>query len=428
MGVHGRHGTSPSSSVLASADRAQPCDLPAAREYLTAHALRPGRLGTVGLELERHAVDLQRPAAVISWQRLRSAVDGLEFPAGSRLTMEPGGQLELSTAPEPDVAAAVTALSTDDAVLREALRAAGLGLHAAGTDPVRPPVRIHPGDRYAAMAAYFAAAGYAPDGATMMASTASLQVNVEAGPESGWAERVAHVHRLMPALLALSACSPLLRGEHRGVRSERNAVWQRLDPGRCAPFVGHGDPAGAWASFALAAPVMLLRDETTGAFRPMRERVPLVSWLTGERELGDRRPTRADLELHCTTLWPPVRLRGFLELRLLDAVPARWWPGLAAITVAVLDDAQAADRAAEAAEPVARRSAAAVAIGLTDPQLAAAAQGVIHAALPAVPTELRPAAEDWAELVASGRTPADLVLARAERDGPLACLTEEELY
>ena len=411
----------------ASIDREAPCDARTAREYLTATALTPSALGVVGLELERHVVDLASPGSVVSWQRLQSAVEGISLPRQSRLTMEPGGQLELSTAPADDVSAAVEWLGADDDALRPALAAAGLGLHAAGTDPVRSPVRIHPGDRYAAMAEYFAAAGHANDAATMMCSSASLQINVEAGPVHGWAERVAQIHRLMPALLALSACSPLLRGGERGVRSERAAMWQRLDPSRCAPFIGQGDPAGAWAAFALSAPVMLLRDPETGARRPVRERVPLFSWLTGEPLLGARRPTIADLDLHLTTLFPPVRLRGFLELRLLDAVPARWWPGLAALTVAVLDDPSAASHAAEAADPVRRRTADAARIGIGDPAIGTAARGVVAAALTAVAAPLRPAVEEWAELLEQGRTPADLVLDRARRDGPLACLTAAEL-
>lgn len=420
-------GTQVSTSQVGAADPEAPCDATSAREHLVAAALTPAPLGTVGLELERHVVDLAAPASVVSWTRLAAALEGVSLPAKSRLTMEPGGQLELSTLPASDVYGAIRALSVDDAALAPALAAAGLGLHAAGTDPIRSPVRIHPGDRYRGMAEYFTTAGYAADGATMMCSSASLQINVEAGPRAGWAERVAHVHRLTPALLGLSACSPLLLGEERGVRSERAAMWQRLDPGRCSPFAGLGDPAGAWASFALAAPVMLLRDPSTGALDPVRERVPLVSWLTGERLLGGRAPTVADLDLHTTTLFPPLRLRGFLELRLLDSVPASWWPGLAALTVAVLDDPVAASNAAEAAEPIARRTADAARLGIGDPQIAAAVKGVVAAALPAVSASLRPAVEDWAELLESGRTPADLVLERARRDGPLACLTAAEL-
>jgi glutamate--cysteine ligase len=404
-----------------------PCDHRAAREHFARAALTPGPLGRVGLELERHVVDLRMPAAVVSWRRLRDALDGLQLPGGSRLTLEPGGQVELSTAPCADVAAAITALTADDAALAPALAAAGLGLHSAGTDPVRSSVRINPGERYAAMAAYFGAAGYAQDAALMMCSSASLQVNVEAGPESGWDERIAQIHRLTPVLIALSGCSPLVHGQDRGFCSERSAMWQRLDPGRCSPFAGHGDPAGAWASFALAAPVMQVRDPSTGRRAAVLERVPLISWVTGERMLGGRRPTTADLDLHATTLFPPLRLRGFLELRMLDAVPARWWPGLAALTVAVLDDPRAADRAAEALEPVARRSATAARVGIADPALTRAAFTVVEAALDSVPAALRASVQDWAQLIASGRTPADLVRDRARRGGARSCLTAPEL-
>jgi glutamate--cysteine ligase len=413
--------------IHALADLEVPCDIESARGYLVEQALTAGPVGTVGLELERHVVDRAQPGSVVSWRRINAAIDGVELPHRSKITMEPGGQVELSSLPAPDVVAAVSEMAADDAVLRGALAEAGLALLATGADPARGPVRVNPGDRYAAMATYFASAGYGPEAAAMMCSTASLQVNVEAGPESGWAERVAHIHRLSPALIALSASSPLLHGRQRGMRSERAAVWQRLDPSRCSPFVGRGDPAGAWASFALAAPVMLLRDPATGRQDPVRERVPLVSWLAGDRVLGDRRPTLADLELHATTLFPPLRLRGFLELRLLDTVPARWWPGLAALTVAVLDDPLAADRAAEVVEPTVRRTADAARLGITDPGLAAAARGLVEAALPAVPDALRPAVEDWAQLLDTGRTPADLVLETARRGGPLACLTDPEL-
>jgi ergothioneine biosynthesis glutamate--cysteine ligase EgtA len=414
-------------SSVATFDPHAPIDNESAREYLTTRALKAGKLGTVGLELERHVVNVASPASVISWRHLQEAVTGLKLPHDSRLTLEPGGQLELSTLPGASVVDAVDALTGDDAVVQDALAEAGLGLLSIGTDPVRSPVRNNPGDRYAAMAAYFASAGHREDGATMMYASASLQVNIEAGPVSGWDERVAQVHRLTPALTALASSSPLLRGRDRGIRSERAAMWQRLDPSRCSPFVGHGDPAGAWASFALAAPVMLLRDPVTGRHQPIRDRVPLVSWLTGERELGGRRPTIADLDVHTTTLFPPVRLRGFLEIRLLDAVPARFWPGLAALTVAIMDDPEAAGRAAEAAEPLAKRSADAARVGISDPALLAAARGLVEAALPATPAPLRPAVEAWAELLESGRTPADLVLERARRDGPLACLTAPEL-
>lgn len=393
------------------------------------HCVRP-RWGLWGLELEleRHVVDVSRPSAVVGWARLLGALRGVALPGRSRLTVEPGGQVELSTPPADGVAVAVHALQVDDdAVLRATLAETGLGLLGLGTDPLRPPVLVHAGERYAAMASYFAALGYQPDAAAMMCSTASLQRNLNAGPPLAWADRVAHIHRLGPALVALASCSPLLGGRETGWWGNRQSIWRRLDPSRCAPHLGRGEPAAAWAAFALAAPVMMVRRPGTGGVAPVRERVPLVDWCAGVRRLGDRRPTVADLDLHLSTLWPPLRLRGWLEVRLLDAVPSGWWPGLAAIVVTVLDHPGAAARAAAAAEPVIDRWSDAARVGIHDPALLRAARGVVAAALTAVPASLRPAVEAWALLLERGRTPAHLVLDRARRDGAVGCLTAPEL-
>lgn len=408
-------------------DVAAPLGVEDARDHIAGGALREGAPGTVGLELERHVVDVRRPERPVPWDRLTAALGGVRTPAGSRVTLEPGGQVELSTPPAPDVEGAVAALRRDAVAVDAALAADGLVLLGVGADPARPPRRVNPGARYAAMEAYFAAAGHGQDGAAMMCSTAALQLNVEAGPAHRWAERVGHLHRLAPALVALAACSPLLAGRRAGLRSARQGVWQRLDPGRCAAPGDWSDPSAAWATFAMAAPVMLVADGPDHRPRPVLERVPLADWVAGRCLLGGRRPTRGDVDLHLSTLWPPVRLRGWLELRLLDAVPSGWWPGLAAVVVAVLDDPIAADRAAEAAEPVAGRAADAARLGTTDPALARAARGVVTAALPAVPPGLRADAERWAALLEAGRSPADLVLDRAARSGPDACLLAEEL-
>ena len=404
-----------------------PLDLDTAREYLAATALRPAPVGGVGLELERHVVDVSRPSAVVGWARLLGVLRGVALPGRSRLTVEPGGQVELSTPPARDVAAAVYALQADDAVLRTVLAEAGLGLVGLGADPLRPPVLVHPGERYAAMVGYFTAMGYQRDAAAMMCSTASLQLNLNAGPQSAWADRVAHVHRLGPVLVALAGCSPLLGGRETGRWGNRQSIWQRLDPSRCAPHLGRGEPAAAWAAFALAAPVMMVRRPGTAELTPVGERVPLVDWCAGGRRLADRPPTVADLDLHLSTLWPPLRLRGWLELRLLDTVPSRWWPGLAAIVATVLDHPGAAAHAAAAAEPVIDRWSDAARVGVGDPALLGAARGVVAAAASDVPASLRPAVEAWALLLEQGRTPAHLVLDRSRRDGALGCLTAPEL-
>ncbi|NAZ88277.1 glutamate-cysteine ligase family protein, partial [Kineococcus indalonis] len=206
-------------------DTTVPLDVAAARDHLTAGALRPGPVGTVGLELERHAVDLTAPGRRVPWDRLTGALRGAAPPAGSRVTLEPGGQVELSTPPLPGAAAAVEALRRDAAHVDALLAADGIALLSTGTDLVRDPVRVNPGSRYAAMAEHFAALGHGADGAAMMCSTASLQVNLDAGPPHRWARRLAHLHRLLPVLAALGACSPLLAGRSDGTRSARQGVW-----------------------------------------------------------------------------------------------------------------------------------------------------------------------------------------------------------
>ncbi|MEZ0164349.1 glutamate-cysteine ligase family protein [Kineococcus sp. LSe6-4] len=410
-------------AVPAAGPPASPEDL---RAHVAASALRPSGTGTVGLELERHVVDVHAPRRRVTWDRLTSLVAGFAPPGGSRLTLEPGGQVELST-PPGDLVGTVAVLEQDAAAVDALLASDGLVALATGLDPVRPPARVHPGSRYRAMEAHFDAVGHHLDGAAMMASTASLQVNLDAGPAAGWADRLEHVRRLTPVLLALAATSPLRAGAPTGAACGRQAVWGRLEPGRCRAGGAGSDPVAEWTEFAVAAPVMFVRAQASGEFEPVRAHVPFGDWAAGEVLLDGRRPGTEDVEAHLTTLWPPVRLRGFAELRFLDAVPAALRPGLAAVVATVVDDPVAADAAAAAADPVAHRGADAVRHGLGDPALRRAGLGVLDAAAARVDPTLRPAVQTWSDLLAAGGSPADLVTDRFRADGPDACLTAEEL-
>ncbi|MFP5371629.1 MAG: glutamate-cysteine ligase family protein, partial [Actinomycetes bacterium] len=223
------------SAIARSTDRV--LDLGDAVEHVTRSALRAGTVGRVGLELEAHLVDLGDPGSRVPWSRVQAAADGVAaWPGGSRITVEPGGQLELSGPPAADVGAAVDALRADRAALTTALAREGLGTALLGADPVRPPQRISPAPRYAAMESHFASVGCAAAGRTMMSSTAALQVNLDAGPPDGWRDRVTLAHRLGPVLVAVSACSPLLGGRRTGWRSARQQVWGQLDQSRCGPL------------------------------------------------------------------------------------------------------------------------------------------------------------------------------------------------
>lgn len=397
-----------------------------AYDRIGAAALRAGPAGRVGLELEAHLIDLAEPRRRVEWARVNAMLNGLPAPpGGSRVTVEPGGQVELSTPPCVDLTAAVDVLRRDQAALRSGLAELGLGAAGLGIDPVRPARRVNPAARYAAMEAYFAATGNRTPGRLMMCSTASLQVNLEAGERADWAFRVQLAQQLGPLMVAMSACSPLLGGRRTGWRSNRQRVWNALDPGRCGPLRCSADPAADWAAYAMRAPVMLVRGNDHDSAQAVRSAIPFGAWVSGEARLGNRRPDVDDLDYHLTTLFPPVRLRGFLEIRYLDAVPARWWPALAAITTVLLDDPRAADLAAEATAPLANAWTLAARVGMADVRLQRAAMTCLAAAAAAVPPAFKPDVEDFAELVAAGRDPGSELQERAARGGTLAVLEEE---
>jgi ergothioneine biosynthesis glutamate--cysteine ligase EgtA len=294
--------------ALVVADRPL-ASIAAAREHAAKAALARSQVGAVGLELELHLVDRARPSRRISWPEIGALLSSVPpLPGGSAVTVEPGGQLELSTPPRPNVVAAIAALERDHRLLNGVVRAAGYGLASIGADPARVARRVNPSSRYVAMERHFDALACGGPGRAMMSATAALQINLNAGPKEAWAERVRHVHRIGPVLVALSACSPLVAGRSSGWRSMRQEIWGRLDQARCRPLHA-ADPAEGWARYALAAPVMLLRDPATGATTPVTDRIPFADWVSGQARLGHA-PTADDLDYHLSTLFPPVRLRG----------------------------------------------------------------------------------------------------------------------
>ncbi|WP_082534193.1 ergothioneine biosynthesis glutamate--cysteine ligase EgtA [Marmoricola sp. Leaf446] len=399
----------------------------AAEEHVAATALRetppgPEGGGRVGLELEMHLVDLERPGRRPIWDEVRRLVHDLPaLPMGSSVTVEPGGQVELSTPPADDVVLSIAALGIDRDHLRRGLAAAGFGAAPLGTDPARPVRRVNPAPRYSAMERHFDALGCAGAGKAMMSATAALQVNLDAGPEAEWSCRMAHLRALVPVLVAASSTSPYLAGEASGWHSMRQGVWQGIDHGRSDPFPA-GPPAAAWAAYALDAPVMLILDD--GVLRPVTERVRFRDWLSGDAPFS-RPAVQADLDYHLTTLFPPVRPRGYLELRCLDALPDRWWPAMTALTVTLVDDPVAADLAAEIVAPVHDRWETAAREGLADPAVRRAVLGCVELAVSRGPVELRSELLALHEVFARGSSPAEELRSRVEAVGPLAVLLEE---
>ena len=153
-------------------DRAEPLTVAAAYAQCRAAALAESVIGAIGLEIESHLVDLDHVADPVPWKRVEAiaAVVGKVAP-GSAVTVEPGGQIELSGPPEAGVAPPVARLRFEGTGARLALANRRLGLAYAGADPARPSRRVNPRPRYRAMEQHFAATGRAAAGQVMMNST-----------------------------------------------------------------------------------------------------------------------------------------------------------------------------------------------------------------------------------------------------------------
>jgi ergothioneine biosynthesis glutamate--cysteine ligase EgtA len=352
-------------------------DEEAAAEHIHGICLKTGPPRRVGVELEWLVRDARDPALPVPAERIAAAVSAFgagvrglpsssspgELPSGAFLTSEPGGQLELSSLPADSLADCVSATAGDLATVRAAVADAGLELAGFGLDPYRPPRRIVDLPRYAAMEGFFDRSG--PDGRAMMCSSASVQVCLDAGDDSdgttGYRHRWRLAHAIGPVLVAAFANSPLQEGAPAGFRSARQRVWGRMDPGRTRAPRGDGaDPRDAWVRYALDAEVMCMPDPGSPDWAAPPG-LTLRDWVRGDwgrarhngrRRAGRRAATTADLDYHLTTLFPPVRPHGYLELRMIDAQPGGGWVVPLAVATALLDDARASEEAMAAVEPL----------------------------------------------------------------------------
>ena len=345
-------------------------------DHVRRHCFSPGdRPGRVGVELELLTTVAGEPDRRPAATDLLRAVEGLP-----RVTLEPGGQVELSSLPHAGPKAAIDATALELAALQARLESAGISTAALGLDPYRSSRRIVAGPRYDAMEAYFDDDGGA--GLAMMCATASVQVNLDLGDADTLPRRWRLAHALGPVLVATFANSPLAAGRPTGARSSRQQIWSALDRTRAAPALSSLPPADAWARYALAARVMLVRS-SDDRYQAMRHGLSFAQWIAEGDELGY--PTIDDFAYHLTTLFPPVRPKGWLELRMIDAVPDPWWQVAVAVTTALLDDPEAFAVAERTCGPVAGCWAEAASHGLGHPALASAARTCYAASLAALP-------------------------------------------
>ncbi|MFH8484225.1 ergothioneine biosynthesis glutamate--cysteine ligase EgtA [Streptomyces longisporoflavus] len=413
-----------------------------AEALVTGICFKTGPPRVTGVELEWLIHEPHRLHVPIAPARLEAAYAALRaLPLHSLITVEPGGQLELSSLPAASLMDCVSDVSADLALVRDRLATLDLTLTGLGADPWRPPSRILRRPRYDAMESYLDRAG--PAGRRMMCSTASVQICLDAGHEEpgplGYGRRWRLAHLLGPVLVAAFANSPVQDGRATGWRSTRQAVWASIDPGTSGAPSLDREPRAAWTRRVLDAPVMFIRSGQDGEGKDaapwtVPEGLTFRGWA---RSGAPRPPTREDLEHHLTTLFPPVRPRGHLELRMVDAQPgAHGWIVPLAVTSALFDDPQAAETAYRALKPLAERAfppgapAAprsplwldAARCGLADPELREAAVACFAAAADALPrtgasAEVQQAVAAYTErYVLRGRCPADDLL-DGHRDG-----------
>lgn len=394
-----------------------------AEALLRGICFKTGPPSIVGVELEWLVHDLYDPELPVRSGRLDKAFAGLrDLPLRSALTFEPGGQLELSSAPAASLMECVDSTAADLAAVRRELRTAGLTLTGLGQDPWHAPGRLLKEPRYDAMETYLDRIG--PSGRAMMRSSASIQVCLDAGTEEpgplGYGRRWQLAHLLGAVLVAAFANSPVQARRSTGWRSTRQALWTDLDPARTRAPDTRREPRAAWAAFALDAPVMCVR-AADGPW-DVPEGLTFREWI---RSGLPRPPVRADLDYHISTLFPPVRPRGHLELRMIDAQPGPdGWMVPLAVTTALFDDPEAAETVYRTVKTLAETAGAlpapgnplwvtAAREGLADPELHAAAVACFAVAMEALPRTgaseaVREAVAAFNErYVVPGRCPAD---------------------
>ncbi|MBF6166674.1 ergothioneine biosynthesis glutamate--cysteine ligase EgtA [Streptomyces gardneri] len=341
----------------------------------------------------------------------------LALPGGSRVTLEPGGQIELSSAPYGAAAQLCERLRDDARLLRELLASRSIRTVSVAADADRRPKRLLQLPRYRAMERSFG--GIGPFGKLMMCNTAATQVSVDAGADrADVTARWTALNAVGPALLAAFACSPSLRGAPPGAwASQRMRAWLRLDNMRTRPPVlDWTDPVAAYGRWALDVPLLCVRgpggttergDGDEGWSAPPG--ATFADWLSGalDDEVG-RRPDTGDLDYHLTTLFPPVRASGHLEVRYIDAQPGDMWTVPVHVFEGLMSSPAVVAEASSIAAPLAGRWVDAARYGLADPDIRAGAVALLRLAAEHTATdEAARAVRVAAERCHRGRTPTD---------------------
>lgn len=289
---------------------------------------------------------------LLGWEPILDAdrIIGLGDPVGGgAISIEPGGQFELSGAPLATLHETEREVNAHLAQVREIAEPLGIGFLGLGASPkwTRAETPIMPKSRYAIMTNYMPRVGGL--GLDMMYRTATVQVNLDFRDEADMVEKMRVSLALQPIATALFANSPFTDGKPNGFLSWRGEIWRDTDTDRTGGLPQAFEPGFGYESYvdwALDVPMYFVKrgdTYTNVAGIPFRQFLDkgLPDLLPGER------PTFGDWANHLGTLFPDVRLKRYLEMRGADAGSRDCLVALPALWVGLLYDAASLDAASQ---------------------------------------------------------------------------------
>ena len=303
-----------------------------------------GRPGAGGI---RHL--LEGMQTKLGWEPIVDAghVIGLAGPdGGGAISLEPGGQFELSGAPVETLHQTAAELAEHLADIKAVAEPHGIGFVSLGHSPLwtRAQTPMMPKGRYKIMANYMPKVG--TRGLDMMFRTCTVQVNLDFSTEADMVRKLRVSLALQPLATALFAASPFTEGKLNGFQSVRSEIWRDTDKARSGMIAfafDDGMSYEAYVDWALDVPMYFVKrgdtyhDVAGASFRDL---------LAGKlAQLPGEKATISDWANHLGTLFPEVRLKRFLEMRGADAGPPEMLNALPAFWVGLLYDQPALDAA-----------------------------------------------------------------------------------
>lgn len=294
---------------------------------------------------------LEGMQAKLGWEPIvdDGHIIGLAGPdGGGAISLEPGGQFELSGAPVETLHDTAEELAGHLADVKAVAEPHGIGFVSLGHSPLwtREQTPVMPKGRYKIMANYMPKVG--TRGLDMMFRTCTVQVNLDFATEADMVRKLRVSLALQPLATALFASSPFTEGKLNGFQSVRSEIWRDTDKARSGMIPFAFDEAmsyEAYVDWALDVPMYFVKrgavyhDVAGASFRDL---------LAGKlAQLPGERATISDWANHLSTLFPEVRLKRFLEMRGADAGPEELLNALPAFWVGLLYDQTALDGAWE---------------------------------------------------------------------------------